>query len=323
MIDLNTETVETPPSSVDGANDIGHAVMLPTTPASPASVGTLNTPSPDPNPNTNPNPFPFPPWCPDSAHFVRQWWPSLPGIPRVSCTVVLLSAHDQETHRTRFILAQHYFRVPLSHSEWNQGAAVSQLRHRLVGAAHVLHKPEEADEQEADPPSEERSASGSTHGTMEEDREDIKSMEVHDDAMMHLWYVSTPFEVVCVMDGTEDDEDGVMSDRPRPLVAVDFGHAVWIEFIENEDDLAPRPEGDSDAKWLRFVTFPPFGEDGQEGIMLNEDGTPRVGTGGEVRTLDIPDELDLDSVETINIDQSQGAIILSVREGKIFILCYE
>ena len=44
---------------------------------------------------------------------------------------------------------------------------------------------------------------------------------------------------------------------------------------------------------------------------------------GKVRTLEIPEELDLDSVETINIDQSQGAVILSVKQGKIFILCYE
>jgi hypothetical protein len=30
-----------------------------------------------------------------------------------------------------------------------------------------------------------------------------------------------------------------------------------------------------------------------------------------------------DNVETINIDQSQGAVILSVKEGKIFISWYE
>lgn len=52
------------------------------------------------------NPYPFPPWYPESAHFVRQWWPTLPGVPRLSCTVVLLAAHDPETHRTRFVLAR-------------------------------------------------------------------------------------------------------------------------------------------------------------------------------------------------------------------------
>jgi hypothetical protein len=44
---------------------------------------------------------------------------------------------------------------------------------------------------------------------------------------------------------------------------------------------------------------------------------------GAVRTLAIPDELDLQEVETINIDQSQGAVILSARQGKVFILYYE
>ena len=44
---------------------------------------------------------------------------------------------------------------------------------------------------------------------------------------------------------------------------------------------------------------------------------------GAMRTLDIPEELDLGGVETINIGQSQGAVVLSVKEGKIFIHCYE
>lgn len=161
--------------------------------------------------------------------------------------------------------------------------------------------------------------------------------EVRDDALMHLWYVSTPFEVFCVTEAGDEDDD--LAERPRPLVAVDFGHAVWIEFVENEDDpTRPRPgpedEDDDDdetresranaranAKWLRFVTFPPFGEDMEK---PGADGaTPWEKSGGVVRTLAIPEELDLDSVETINIDQSQGAVILSVKDGKIFILCYE
>ena len=41
---------------------------------------------------------------------------------------------------------------------------------------------------------------------------------------------------------------------------------------------------------------------------------------GEVRTLEVPDELELSAVETINIDQSQGAVILSDSDGRIFIL---
>jgi hypothetical protein len=44
--------------------------------------------------------------------------------------------------------------------------------------------------------------------------------------MMKMWYVSTPFEVVSVNDNTDDD----VQERSRPLVAVDFGHAAWVEY---------------------------------------------------------------------------------------------
>lgn len=291
-----------------------------------------------------PNPYPFPPWYPESAHFVRQWWPTLPDVPRLSCTVVLLAAHDPDTHRTRFVLAQHYFRVP------------------------IIREPSTSNFPISDPHS---SGDG-------------------DDEMLHLWYVSTPFEVVCVLDGTgdNDDEDDDAGDRPRPLVAVDFGHAVWIEYaaepggvygvdasrlvdIESGDDgddedethfasisddgsgsasasasasngprrhhdLPGRATGESTnpydgdgtiydprrhrvPKCLRFVTFPPVftavDRKWQRGRLWREEAV--------VRTLEIPEELDLDGVETINIDQSQGAVILSVKEGKIFILRYE
>lgn len=211
--------------------------------------------------STATNPFPFPPWYPESAHFVRQWWPALHGMPRVSCTVILMASHDPITHKTRFILAQHYFRVPM-----------------LDVDPDWLHFPSKYSTSAA------------------------SAAKFPDTHLMKLWYVSTPFEIVCVLDGPEPDPDED-ADRPRPLIAVDFGHAVWIEYDED-------PELDPEAKLLRFVTFPPY-DDG--------DG----GSGSEVRTLEIPDELDLDAVETINIDQSQGAVILSVKEGKIFILCYE
>jgi hypothetical protein len=252
------------------------------------------------------NPYPFPPWYPESAHFVRQWWPTLPGVPRLSCTVVLLAAHDPETHRTRFVLAQHYFKVPIS----SEGLPV-------VG---------------------ESGTSSSSHST-----------QANDDDMLHLWYVSTPFEVVCVLEEGDDDED--TGDRPRPLVAVDFGHAVWVEYgasvvppalnvragvnsnspgIYDADVIQPNAEPDTQLhahfahfenphphprrrvpKCLRFVTFPPV-----HGRRVRTEEAV-------VRTLEIPEELDLDVVETINIDQSQGAVILSVRDGKIFILRYE
>ena len=80
---------------------------------------------------------------------------------------------------------------------------------------------------------------------------------------MYLWYVTTPFEVVRVFDAIseEDDEDGGTLDRPRPLVAVDFGHAVWIEYVEG-GDVDKGDEGEGDLKWLRFVMFLRLGMSG-------------------------------------------------------------
>ena len=197
----------------------------------------------------------------------------MPSVPRLSCTVVLLAQYHPQTHVTKYVLAQHYFTVPLDTSGT-----------------------------EVDP----------------------------DDVMMRMWYVSVPFEVVCVSDGA-GDEDEDASDAPtrqRPLLAVDFGHAVWLEHVraaDDEEDEVPYEQG---QMRLRFVSFP--------GVRLEGEGRAvRSGIGGgggpdgayqmegTARTLTIPKELDLHHVETINIDQSQGAVILSVRQGKIFILCYE
>jgi len=182
---------------------------------------------------------------------------------------------------------------------------------------------------------------------------DNLSEEDDNDNSMKMWYVSTPFDVVCVSD-MDEEEDGQQVERPRPLIAVDFGHAVWIEdgvdgsmdgsvdrdseTLGSEGEVERSQEnmssGDSGGagqqgeegsppmaqvypKRLRFVTFPPY--DASSPGPRPDEGQME----GEVRTLKVPDDLDLDSVETINIDQSQGAVILSVRDGKIFILCYE
>lgn len=196
---------------------------------------------------------------------------------------MLLADHDMESHRTRYVLAQHYFRVPL-------------VEPHNVHAGYDGESNKEAD-------------SDSEYNNSELSQ-----------SMMRMWYVTQPFEVVCVLDGVDEEgEEGIgQAERPRPLMAVDFGHAVWVEYVDMEEK-----EGDEgDAKRLCFVSFPP---------VTSERESPRVTankeqdkyTEGVVRTLEIPGELDLDTVETINIDQSQGAVIISVREGRIFILCYE
>ncbi|THH20500.1 hypothetical protein EW146_g876 [Bondarzewia mesenterica] len=224
------------------------------------AAGTANENGPNP-----PNPFLFPNWYPESAHFVRQWWPTMASVPGLSCAVVLLAHHHPVTHETKYVLSQHYFRVPLR-----------------------------AEEEE--------------------------------DPLMRMWYVSIPFEVVCVIDEVFDEmeEGGRPIQHPRPLLAVDFGHAVWIEHVDSPTEVQEGEEPLPSEKRLRFVSFPSVRlEEGGEVIHLdNFEGQPWP-MEGEVRTLEIPEDLNLETVETVNIDQSQGAVILSVKEEKIFILCYE
>ncbi|KAJ3569491.1 hypothetical protein NP233_g5018 [Leucocoprinus birnbaumii] len=479
-----------------GAPLIPHA-SLPAQPHSPTSYFHYPNPQAGPSPPQTPlpNPFPFPTWYPESAHFVRQWWPTIPGIPRVSCTVVLLAMHDQETHRNRFVLAQHYFKVPIDWGMWIRGEGVCSQNGKAEEKG--------ASSSQSTTPSS-SSAGEPGEGPRTEKRDG-------DDELMKMWYVSQPFEVVRVFDERDEDENA-MAERPRPLVAVDFGHAVWIEYdddaipppnirqhqatvsastsptmpssfialpgsasgsgihiqvqdngngngvvvplssaqddgvtgsshmvpydISQEDDLDPEPEPETDLepKVLKFVTFPGY-EDDLEDEWIEEEieveveveledqeeahvdvktSTPTKGgrgkqrvceldeeqesgsgawtrsksrnkkkgkgkeraesnptmangassssstgpytngthpktsngsiperktilkkkrvkrrrrrnreTEGVVRTLEVPDELDLGTVETLNIDQSQGAVILSDRDGRIFILCYE
>jgi hypothetical protein len=74
------------------------------------------------------------------------------------------------------------------------------------------------------------------------------------DAMVRMWYVSVPFEVVRVTDQAEDDDDThEASPRQRPLRAVDFGHAVWLEHVRAEEDEEPYERGQTR---LRIVSFP-------------------------------------------------------------------
>jgi len=75
---------------------------------------------------------------------------------------------------------------------------------------------------------------------------------------LRIWYVSVPFEVVCVSDQTdEEDEDAPETpQQQRPLLAVDFGHTVWLEHVraaDNEEDEEPYERR---QKRLRFVSLP-------------------------------------------------------------------
>jgi hypothetical protein len=173
---------------------------------------------------------------------------------------------------------------------------------RFAFAQHYFTVPFDAPDDERHGAEQKSPASTSTSGSADPSV---------DGDMMKMWYVSTPFDVVYVNDNVDDDAQ----DRSRPLVAVDFGHAVWVEQYDNGTDVgAGTTESSSDIKCVRFVTFPPMGGEDDSGDQQPVEST--------IRTLELPDELDLDTVETINIDQSQGAVILSSTEGQVFFLFY-
>ncbi|EIN06615.1 hypothetical protein PUNSTDRAFT_121768 [Punctularia strigosozonata HHB-11173 SS5] len=228
------------------------------------------------------NPFPPDIWSTESAHFVRQWWPTLPGVPRLSCTVLLLATHDPVTHTNQYTLAQHYFEVPME-----DPPKADALRHARKGGG-----------------------------------ERFDPGEVYEcEGGIWVWYLREPFELVCIQDDLGPEEELDVFARTRPLIAVDFCHAAWVEYVdpppilpEGADPDMPVPE--DERKRLRMVTFPPVGHEGEWGGR-KEDAR------GTVKTLEVPDELDLSTVETINLDQSQGSVILSTRGGRIFILNYD
>lgn len=265
------EGSESPPYAISGVSAVDTATSA--NQPSNALASSSNSPT------RCRNPCPSPPWYPDSAHFVRQWWPVVPNMPHISCTVILLATHDPTTHRTVYTLTQHYLTV-------------------------TTPKTSEVGEE------------GESHGTgldptASEDR-GVGVKHKDNGSSMKMWYASRPFEVACIADGAEEaDDPDTQHSNYRPLMAVDFGHAVWIEDdVDADQDDVRLQEGKS----LRFVTFP------------SVDADPWEDNGGMakfVSTLKIPDELDLGLAETINIDQSQGAVIISVKEGKVFILFYE
>jgi len=276
------------PRRLDPAYTLSAPFIFPTVSSNPMAGLRHDTPA-----ATAANPYPYPRWYPESAHFVRQWWPTVPSAPRLSCSAVLLV--DMDVIRTRYVLAQHYFYVPLS--DPRQGKASQE------SAGCVAKHPREDNSDASQPDT--RLCQGTLHSP-------------------RLWYVTEPFEVVCVPEATDGEGDELElepAERFRPLIAVDFGHAVWIENVAHVGN-----DGERQMQRLRFVSFPPIPaeDDDQCPEPMDPSALPsHTGSQGLVRTLEIPPELGLDTVETLNIDQSQGAVIMSVKGGRIFILCYD
>lgn len=95
-----------------------------------------------------------------------------------------------------------------------------------------------------------------------------------------------------------------------PLVAVDFGLAVWLEYVNFRTDEIK----------IRYAVFPSVdvdrATDSFDG-MSNENGE-----GVAIHTLETPPEIDLRKVCHIGLDQAQGTIILGMRHSQVYILKY-
>jgi hypothetical protein len=278
---------------------------------------------------------------------------------RVSCTVVLLARHDPETHVNRYVLAQHYFGTPLGGIKGGSGVGSAE---DAVDVGKESRLADASADEEGKVTSEGHTSTAKTNASMGAEGSQSRDESLSnsdgdapetDGIPMRMWYVAEPFDVVCVADpipqSEEDEDEEDEGEKERPLMAVDFGHAVWVEWAsaadvpasvhvaEDADMLARTSQavegaegvvatasvggatGERAYKRLRFVSFPPIAV-GEDGYELPAGGREHRGT---VRTLALPPELDLDAVDTLNIDQSQGAVIISVKAGKIYVLYYE
>ncbi|KAE9388153.1 hypothetical protein BT96DRAFT_1004444 [Gymnopus androsaceus JB14] len=208
-----------------------------------SSPQTQHIPPPTFIPISNTNPFPFLPWYPEYAHFVHQWWPTLPNVPQISCTVILLASHNPVTHKTQFVLVQYYFRVPMRNASWigfgergkmgrgrrgfvangtddlnggvvNEngcvdGGATAGSRVPLVSWPSTSRGkgPRKGRASNSDPNSD------SATGDKDQDHDEAEAEAHVENNALRLWYASDPFEVICLEDQALDDEDG-MQERP-------------------------------------------------------------------------------------------------------------
>ncbi|KAJ3525409.1 hypothetical protein NM688_g8404 [Phlebia brevispora] len=193
-----------------------------------------------------------PEWFPDSVHYVRQWWPALPGIPSLCNAVTLLVAETNDHGPVRYILTQHYFEAGLT--------------------SYAQGKIEKAD------------------GTNGEEA----NVSPADSPKLAMHYLS-------------EDEDDDSNDVP--LIATDFGHAVWIEDLVSTELDSDDEDGErayfSYGKRIRFVNFPPVSS------MWTPANSPEESTELKVYTLEYPIEVNLNEVNNICLDQSQGTVTLS------------
>lgn len=255
-----------------------------------------------------------------SAHFVRQWWPTLPHAGRIrqrSCTIILLTfrvPHPSEPEAENcqpllekyppgtylFTIAQHYFSVPLCNEQlrWWYVRDPFEIVCLPYPMGDFIDAPEGIPDDGSEPDE-------NIEEHTQQISHDAGGPELHGPIAEPAHAIADP--LIPVPGGAQEAVEEIENLNAMPLIAVDFGCAVWLEYVRVG----------SDEKRLRFVTFPSVDVD------RSVEGFDCMSKDTEVRTLDIPPEVDLRNVCHIGIDQAQGAIILGLSSSKVFIMRYD
>ncbi|KAL5512539.1 hypothetical protein ACEPAG_3192 [Sanghuangporus baumii] len=249
-----------------------------------------------------------------SSHFVRQWWqmgPYSTRIRRRSSTIVLRSMtiqgpepgdvppgpNDPPPGTHLFTIAQHYFTVPLRQETLRWWFIRKPFEIVCYPYFPNGNTPEPITEAAIPLPADAHQAIAAwtefAHGIVEDTAE-----EADDQSILPV----PPPELT--QDPIEEQADDF---SVIPLVAVEFGFAAWLEYVSfASDDIR-----------VRYVIFPSIDEDrasdDYDGLSKEDD----------VRTLEVPPEIDLRSVVHIGLDQAHGTVILGMRRGSIYILRYD
>lgn len=287
------------------------------------------------------NKHPFEDYQVQSSHFVRQWWPTLPhihNIRRRSCTIVLLTMRVPEGLQALpdapppgvhlFTIAQHYFSIPLQREQLRWWYVREPFE--IVCVPHVTIGEDIGDlEDELElvqgPIAEENENMGALANLLQAAdglvnnvanylyggnvNEEIDALNENgaaadDEAYVHVHAHEHEHGDA---DPADDLDELSASVHIIPLIAVDFGCAVWLEYVAFG----------SDEKRLRFVTFPPVDVD------RGAHNFDCLSASGAVRTLDVPPEIDLGKVCHVGIDQAQGSVILGLSMNQVYIMRYD
>ena len=231
-------------------------------------------------------------WYPESAHFARQQWPTPPPVPRLSCAVFLLTEHNSEGHPVNFIIAQHYFDMPSSGEKPVVSLGQYQRQRQVALQANGISPTPNG-------------ASINAHADNGQDPDEAEGRSALSDGVpeveggkpiARMWFVNSTFEGIRSVEEDEANEDRICS-----------------------------PSRQNEGKVTTIYVAPACGH-GRERSHEAEEGWRKIRIGGRDRgagpTPPIPDELGIDRVETMDLDQNQGAILFSVG-GEVFVLCYD